>query len=184
MRETVERIRVGARGGRKLAHGVEREPRHRQPNDAARRRELSQHDSQRMVSDDLVVAVGRDDERVRAVDAAAEHTQDVEGGIVGPVNVLQHERPAALQRRCRNGPRVAGIEPDVEERPQGRRRREVLARAPQDIADTVRERPDERRLADAGLAAQEDDPPARRTRCLELDEQLPRSSSSVMTGAS
>ena len=170
-RQPVDRVGVGIERRRELTHGVEGEPRHRQPHDARRRRELAEHDAERMVARDLVVPVRGDDERVRAVDTAPEHAQDVERGTVRPVHVLEHEHTAASKGGARSRARVAGLEPEIEERPEGRRRGQVLARAAAHFTGRVGERPDERRLADTGLAADEDEPPAFPAKLFEPSQQ-------------
>ena len=62
LRAAVDRVAVGAVRRRELAHGVEREPRHRQSHDSGRRRELAENGSERVPRGDLVVAVGGEHE--------------------------------------------------------------------------------------------------------------------------
>ena len=70
---------------------------------------------------------------------------------------------AACSRSSSAAASAAGddfVEPDVEQRPERPRRVQRVARAPQD-ATTVGEGADERGLADAGLAADQDQPAGR-----------------------
>ncbi len=171
-RQSVDRIRIGPERRSEFSDRLQRETRHRQPHDARRGRELAEDDAQRMVARDLVVAVRGDDERVRAVDAPPEHAQDIERGAVRPVHVLEHERAAAREHRGRDRARLAGLEADVEERPERRGRGQVLAGAAQHLACSFLERADERRLADAGLAPDEDEVAAFAPKSLELRQEL------------
>ncbi len=164
----MEHLGVQAVRLRQLADGIDREAWHGEPDDTGRRRELAEHDPQRMVARDLVVPVGRDHERPRAVDAPAEHAQGVEGGAVRPVHVLEHEHAAAAERGRRDRAWLARLEAEVEEGPQRGRRSEALARASGGIPDAVREGAHERGLADARLAADEHEPPALRAERSEL----------------
>jgi hypothetical protein len=95
------------------------------------------------------------------------------------VQIFEDDDP----RRCelveqhgRDLTRVAGRRStlrNVGERAERRRRRQVLARAVEHgRVDALSERTDERRLADARLAAHEQQPPAFRAGRVELREQL------------
>ncbi len=112
-----------------------------------------------MVALDLVVAIGGEHERFSRVDAPAKHAQDVERGLVGPVHVLEHEqrRPRELvHERRRHAPRLAcELDPEVEERPERGRRRQVLARTEQ-YRPVRCKRPHEGRLAHTRLAPDEE----------------------------
>ena len=140
-----------------------------------------------MLTLDLVVPVGRDDEALRLVDAPAEHVQGVERRLVRPVDVLEDDDRGLGelgQERARDrarigsgdeqvGERAVGLSGDVRERPERRRRREVLARPAQDAQPGLRaECPHERRLPDAGLAAHEHEPSALRGGRSERGQQL------------
>ena len=133
-----------------------------------------------------LVAVGRDDECRGSLDTAAEHAQDVERRLVGPVDVLEHDdgrpvelvgkrerdvscgrRPLATRAanapvvwpaRSRNGPSGAGVV--------------RASQAPCRIGASapLAERAHERRLADARLAADEHEASARGERLVELRE--------------
>ena len=140
--------------------------------------ELAEHDPQRVSAVELVVAVGRQHQRRDRLDAASEQAHDVQRGLVGPVQVLQHHdarRPAAQlrrQRRDEHGGRgalrddraelAAGLLGHVGERPERTRRVQRVTGAPQqpDRSTPRAERPHERRLADPGLTADEHQPPA------------------------
>jgi hypothetical protein len=132
---------------------------------------------------ELVVAIGGDDERGRRVDLAGQQAHDVETGLVGPVEVLEHEdRRRAVgelaQQRGRDLVRrrgagrdlrevAADLLGDVEQRAERARREERVARAPQDPrrgALPVGEQADERRLARARLAGHQRQAPVRRGR--------------------
>ena len=56
-----------------------------------RRGQLSEHDAQRVAQVELVVAVGAEHERRRRVGLPGQQPHDVEGGLVGPVQVLDDE---------------------------------------------------------------------------------------------
>jgi hypothetical protein len=91
------------------------------------------------------------------------------------VDVLQHEQRGVLepfQRRRGDAPGIAvDVEPEVEERPVRRRRRQVLAGASQSPPVRLCEGPDERGLPDSGLAADEGEPAPCPTELLELGQQ-------------
>jgi hypothetical protein len=127
---------------------------------------------------DLVVAIGRQHERGKRLDAAAEQAKDVQRGLVGPVQVLEHHdvrRPApqGAPQRCGHRARRGALRDDggqlapdlvrdVHEGPERARGEQRVARAPQHpvAAGAVAERPHERRLADPGLTADERQPSA------------------------
>ena len=140
---------------------------------------------------DLVVAKREDEQRRRAFDPAAEVLERVERRLVRPVDVFEH-RDRRLRRGAPRGARRSSVVTlgvrgrrlgreavealdDVVHGPERPRREQRLAGAPDD-ADLVlvpcRERADERRLADAGLAAHEDDAPGAETRALEVGVEL------------
>jgi hypothetical protein len=153
-----------------------RQPRDREAVDRAARGQLADDDSQRMGAIELVVAEGGDHERGQRRDPPREQPQDVERRLVGPVQVLEHDDRARVApqvlgqrrdelRRCRArvGERrepAARLLGDVEQRPErawrvervaGAQQRPRPARAPAEGAH-------ERGLADARLAAYEDEP--------------------------
>ena len=140
-----------------------------------------------MLAVDLVVPVGGDHEALRSVDSAAQHAQRVEGRLVGPVDVLDHahrrtgqlrqERPRDRTRLGslgeHGGESTSRLRREVDERAERRRRREVLARPPQDGQARPRlERAYEGGLADPGLAADEHEPPSGVSRRVEHVQQL------------
>ncbi len=126
---------------------------------------------QRMVGPDLVVAVGHDEDASQPVDAAPDEPQHVERGLVGPVDVLEHqhrgaqrvvqlgeqrvEEGAGVGRRDHVRERAACGTCHVVERTEGAAREEVVAPAdeqPALDAGLVTEGADQARLADARLA--------------------------------
>jgi hypothetical protein len=147
-----------------------------QPGDGSDPRKLAEHDPQRVGAGHLLVSVAGDHQRRHLVDAAGEEPHDVERGLVGPVDVLEHEhrrrRRAELgehRRRdvVRHRPLLdappelpVGHPRDVEERPERPWREERIARRPQNpgLRAAVRAEPAKQgRLADAGLTLDEDD---------------------------
>ena len=185
-RFVIDRRRPGERGHRL---GRQRRQRH-----ALRRAagQLAEDDPQRVGSIELVVAIGRQHQRRQRLDAASEQAHDVERGLVGPVEVLEHDdarRPAAqlarqrrdelARRRAVRGDRrelAADLVGDVDERPERARRVQRVAGPPEhpDRAAALAEGAHERRLADPGLAGDEDQPsaPLRSHRAEQLVEDL------------
>ena len=128
-----------------------------------------------------VVAVGRDHQRRNGRDPACEQPQHVQRGLVGPVDILEHEdgrlsrgELPADRRGDLMRPHLAATDQrfelpaddlgDLEQRSQRARREERVARAPEDAGGlllVLTEPADERRLADARLARDEDDATAR-----------------------
>jgi hypothetical protein len=127
---------------------------------------------------DLVVAVGGEHERGHGVHPPGEQPQDVERGLVGPVEILEdhdRRRPAAqlTGQRGEHGARRRALVAQrarlafellchVEERPQRSWRVQRVAGAPQHArgACAVAERSHQRRLADTCLAGDQDEPSA------------------------
>ena len=180
-RPAVELPRVDAVRLGELRDGIEREPRQLAAGDPLRRGQLAEHDPQGVAKLELVVAIGGDDQRRRRVHLAREESQDVEGRLVGPVQVLEdeHGRRAARELAQQGGRDLVRVRPtrghacqlaagvlgDVEQRTQGARREQRVARPPQDprrLPVAVREAAHERRLPGAGLAGHEHHAPARR----------------------
>jgi hypothetical protein len=127
-----------------------------------------------------VVAVGGHDQGRHRLHPAGQQPQDVEGRLIRPMHVLEDEhrrgpRPQFVrQRRChlvRHRPTLHDrleLTPrpfgDTEERPKRTGREERIAGAPEDprrLAALFAEPPHERCLADPGLAADQQDLPAR-----------------------
>ena len=92
-------------------------------------RELAEHDAQRVVALELVVAVGRDHQRRHARHAPAEQVHEVERRLVGPVQVLEDDDRASRGRRApeRRAPRWRTRR--VRSAPRARRRRRPRCRA-------------------------------------------------------
>ena len=144
-------------------------------------RKLAQHNPQRMCAVKLV-SVGGDEQRRETLDAPPEQPQNIECRLVGPMNILEHDnrrRPPArlVHQHSRNvGRPRAAVERagelaacelrDVEQRSERTRREERVAASPQDTgraAGRFTEPPQQRRLPDARLAADEHEAPARTT---------------------
>ena len=162
--------------GGERRHGVDGERVDGQPDDVARRRELPEHDVERMRSAEPFVAEARGDDGRRVLDPAREQAEQVERRLVGAVDVLDHEERRPL--RCelaeervgelvgsgvpaqRVGQLAADAAGDLDERAQRPRRLERDAAAPEDAG---RMRADghaaqERGLPDPRLAAHEHEP--------------------------
>ena len=126
---------------------------------------------------ELVVPIAGDQQRGRRADPPAEQAKDVEGALVRPVDVLEHDdgRWAArklVQKRFGDlvRPRLATHEfveraarllRDVDERAERPRREQWVAQTPQGTRLSrkgLAEVPQQYRLANAGLATQEDEP--------------------------
>ena len=140
--------------------------------------QLAEDDPQRVARIELVVAIGDEHQRGEPLDAPSEQAQDVERGLVGPVEVLEDDdvrRPRAQRSRQRpdegagSGPLghrraelAAHLVGDVHEGAERARGEERVARAPQDSALTrsSAERPHERRLADPRLTGDQHEPSA------------------------
>jgi hypothetical protein len=137
--------------------------------------ERAQHPAQRMVVAQLVVAVGQQQHAGQGRDPPGQVADHVQGGVVGPVHVLDdhHRRPAGQllvdgpehgvptgHRLHRPGQGAPGAPGHVPERAQGARRDQVVA-GPDEHPGVgrrlPRERPDQARLADPGLAGDEHD---------------------------
>ncbi len=159
---------------------------------------------------ELVVAIRQDHERWEVVDPASEHAHDIERRLVRPVHVLEHEHrrarlkhvPDRGQNLVRTGAALdelcecaSGPGGDVCERTERAGREERITRSFEDLVgrpDRLAERPDERRLADAGLPGDDHEPagtgPRLRQRGHELVqgslsfEQLPASHSLAADG--
>jgi hypothetical protein len=170
-----EREERGGRGG-----GATREPGHRGPGEPRERQaphrraaEPAQHALQ--AAADLPVAERHHDHGGELVHAAADVAQDVEGRVVGPVDVLEHEHgrpgPAQLgedggQHRVpvavgEGGGQQAALRPGgVAEGSEGARGQQVVARALEHgraMGRGPEERAHEARLADARFAGDEHD---------------------------
>ena len=164
----VHAVRLGERGNR-----VRRERLDGEASRAVAVVELAERAAERVAPVELVVAVGGDYEGGERLDAPRDDSQYVEGRLVRPVHVLDHDdgRFDAFQLAHHRGRDLvwldaagrgpleiaAGCVSDVEERAERPRGVERVARASKDPGGRgVRgEAAHERRLADAGLATDE-----------------------------
>jgi hypothetical protein len=127
---------------------------------------LAEHDAERMIGPDLVVPIGRHEQRPRALEAPGEIQQEIERRLVGPVDVLDDDKrrlPAERLERAREdlALRAVRAQSEILQRRERLRREEAVTRGPEDAdAFTVRgELTHERRLAGSGFAAHGDEPP-------------------------
>ena len=155
----------------------------RQPAGPAGGRHLAEQVLEGMVAGQLVVAVGQDEHGRQLGDPAGQVPQHVQGGLVGPMDVLHDQdrrvpRPVQLPRqRGQHGVPVAGAQrpgqpgPDgagqIAERPKGPGRAQVVTVADQQPPlgrQQPAQRLDQARLADPGLAQDQHQPavPGRR----------------------
>ena len=170
-RAAVQLRRIDLGRSREQRDGVETE---RGQHDAldGRHGQLAERHAQRMRPMQLVVAVRRDQQHGKRIDAAREQAEHVQRGPVSPVQVLEHDdrRPAAqlLGQGCDDRPGrrtlghdrrelASGLVGDVDERPEdaGRVQRVARAREDADPAHATAERLHQRGLADAGLTGDE-----------------------------
>src|SRR3954447_5355100 len=144
------------------------------------RGEISERDLKRVPAVELVVAVGRDHESWDGRDPAAQQAQHVERRRVGPVEILEHEerghapdelvadRGGDLMRpHATAGDELVELAAhglgDLEQGAERSRREQGVAPAPEHPGTRVvlvAELPHEGGLADARLAADEDEPAA------------------------
>ena len=142
------------------------------------RAEIAERHAEPVGGGQAVVPVGGDEQHRGVAQPPAQVAEQVEGGLVGPVDVLdddhvQHPRraehaeqraeqflaagpgPAALQQRA------AELIRQVEQRPERARREQAVAHAPRPAS--IRQIPaqplDQRRLPHSRLAAEQDQPP-------------------------
>ena len=125
-----------------------------------------------MVGADVVITDRHHDEGGQLIDAATDDLEQVQRGVIGPLDVLDHRdaRAAVGPEEAEEGRghlmAIARIERlaqprrtlvgHVEDGPEGTRRRQRVTRAPQDPAfPPAGEGFDERALPDAGFAAHE-----------------------------
>ena len=80
---------AGRRGKRR--HRTARQRGQWDSTDSALRRQIAEHDPQRMGRIELVVAVGDDDEDGDRLQPAREQAHDVQGRLIGPMDVLEDE---------------------------------------------------------------------------------------------
>ena len=163
-RRTVRELRDRIRGER-----TQRQPPHHAAAEAA------EHALQRVLTGDLVGPVGQEQQRGQVVDPAADVPQEVEGGAVGPVHVLdgQHGRPVRGGQLLEDGrehlpevvrgegvgERPAHVPDRVAQRAERTGRQQVVAGTGEHPPGPqgAREPAHEARLADTGLAGDEHD---------------------------
>ena len=141
-----ERVAAGARMQPGAVDAVRRgQPRHgrrrqRPDRDPVRRTKVAEHDAQRVIALQLVVAIGRDHQRRHRRHAAAEQLHQIERRLVGPVQILQHDDRRTAQRTPQRhehltggcptlgqlGQLAADLGRDVEQRPERPRREQRL----------------------------------------------------------
>jgi hypothetical protein len=135
--------------------------------------ESAEDPAQRMVVAQLVVAVGEHQHAGQGRDSPGQVAEHVQGGVVGPVDVLDDHRRRPAGQLLVHGPehRVpagdlvdglgqgpVGVVGHVPERAQGPRRHQVVAGAhqhPDRPGRLLGERPDQAGLADPGLTGDE-----------------------------
>ena len=144
-----------------------------------------------MVCFQLVVAVGRDHERMDAVDPACDDSKDVQSRLVGPMQVLQHENCGRIQTELfhedggdavRDRPRPDALVQlpacafcDIDERPKRTRCEERVTSTDEKSRSSpalLAEALDERRLPNSRLTIDEYDAAASRTRLGECLAEL------------
>jgi len=140
----------------------------------ARGRELPQHDAQAVGTPERLVAVRRDEQARHCLDPSSEHAENIERRLVGPVQVIEHEQGDSVgphlgeqcardlvrhrtivDERLQSATHLLG---DPEQWAERGRREQRLTLAPDDprFGACGGQGLDERSLADAGLAAEQD----------------------------
>ena len=168
----VELLVVEHRSRRQLRdRGARQWPETESP-DGTARRELAEHAPEGVVGRELI-AVAREHECGDALDSPCEQAEDIERCLVGPVDVVEDEDGSwptreLVRERRRDLVRLSAFPQQLlqrtigplgrcEERPERPRREERIAGSPQHPGRilSLDERPEEARLADAGLAGDE-----------------------------
>ena len=90
-RHAIEIVGIGAVWLGELRNSGTRERLELQAPDGGYRSETSEDDAKRVRGIELVVAVGRDDERWSVLDSSSDEPEDVERRLVGPMHVLEDE---------------------------------------------------------------------------------------------
>jgi hypothetical protein len=141
----------GARVVRSPGHSGDRSERERLQLDAMRLGggELAEQSVERMIGADLIRAPRHDDQGGNPVDAPAEVSQKVEGGLVGPVDVLEDDRVERASASDRGGKR--GEHPMA-----GRGRREQRLEVLFQIGRHVEQRPERSRCPQRFAGAPEE----------------------------
>src|SRR5262249_55803718 len=144
--------------------------------DSRRRRQIAEDQAQWVMTADLVIAIGNDVEDWEFADAPAKKAEDLERGAVGPVGILADyddrsgmlgegredrakELFAGLAVEAALVDRQAESRGEITDHAQGTWRREGIAGEAEHVdavGDTPAERIDQRRLANPGLAGEED----------------------------
>ena len=168
----------------------EAERRQRQRAGARRSRGIAEQHTQWVADTDLVVADDADGERAGLRDASQHEPQEVDGALIGPLQVVEDEhRRRSAQIVVDGVENVVGLiafgqhglgggcEPvgEVVNRAERSRRRQRVARAPQHALvfdPAVDERLDERRLARPGLPRHENHAAAARPRVVGPGDDL------------
>ncbi len=151
-REPVQLLRVDGLTPREEGDPGRRERRKAHPMHASPGGQLAEQDPERVRARQLVVAVRREHQRRHAAQPPGQHAQQVEGRLVGPVQVLedQHHRLADGLRQgvddvagtcapLHQGRQVAAeLGGEVEERTVGTRRTQVFGPADHDTYGAAR----------------------------------------------
>ena len=163
--DRVQAVGVQAVRLREVGHRGRGQRRHRHAPHRPSGGEVAEDDAQRMVAIHLVVAERRDDDRVGVGDPTAEEQQEIQGGLVGPVHVLEHghRRRAAGQQVEERG------EDGVPGRVRGHQPGQFAARAAGDVPQWTQRTGRAQRFAgaleDAGRGRRRIGEPARSCRC-------------------
>jgi hypothetical protein len=173
----VHEVRVEASLGDEGTDRIHRQGRERNAADVAARRQRCEDVAQGVVPMQLVVAVGGDQHRLEGRDAAPQELDGVQGGLVRPVQVLDHvdrgsgqleilEQAGEWHGRAVGGLPKAGetasrMGGDFLKRPERRGGRQRIAAAPQDTLAPAMGRCEmfeKRRFAETRFAADQHDP--------------------------
>ena len=170
-------LRIDGRSLRQSSNCLLRQRLQLQPADGIARRELPEDNAQRVSAFELVVPIAHEQQRRGRSDPPAEQAKDVERAFIRPVDILEHDdgrwagrklvekrfgylvRPSLAPHELVE--RAARLLRDVDERAERPRCEQRVTQAPQGTRlyrKGVTEVPQEDRLADACLAAQEHEP--------------------------
>ena len=188
--DPVQLGRVGAVRPGQRGDGADRQRRHPHPAGGPLGGQVAEHHPERVVRGDLLVPVGGQDQGRYPGQAAAEVAEQVGGGLVGPVQVLddhdgQRARCSQLgQERgeqlipggalaAQHGELPAGLRADVEQRAQRPRGQQPVAASPQParVRQLLLERLGQHGLAHPGLTGDQHQPPAALPRVLRVPGQ-------------
>jgi hypothetical protein len=135
-----------------------------------RARQVAEHQPQRVLRADLIIAEGDDDHGARALNASPEEFQELEGGLVRPMHVFEHGQGTRLRQFVQGSAedgvatglrveyarqRTGRLSRHVEQRGEGLRGEQRIAGSPQHTSGgKLRgEALQQRSLADAGFSA-------------------------------